>query len=245
MAMTDTIQPLITALGVFAALSYLKSGKHEAIRYALILIPATFLLYLLKSPHFSSRSSYNLYLHLIHHVPVILFLLGYYMIKCPWRRIIPAIGMCYTVVTLGKNILNFILQFVLPAEGETAYYPALYLFSPLADICFAWLFVWLAARKHGIKKSVGFLTAAAILSCGAYLSTYINYLDYYFLIHSYTSLSIISICQIVVHIIVFTLVMHYTLQVSAKRSVFFGILNSLPSILFFIYAHTMLRTEFL
>ncbi len=240
-----TIQLLITALGVFTALLYLKAGKRDAIRYALILISATFLLYLLKDPTFSTENSYHLYRHLIYHVPVIIFLLGYYMIKSPWRRAIMAIGACTTVVTVGNTILNFILHFSQAAEGEACTYPALYLLSPIGDILFMWLFVWLAARKHSIRKRDGFLTAAAILSCASYLSTYIGYLDSYFLLHSYISLPIISICQIVVYIIVFTLMMHYTLQVSTKRSVFFGILNSLPSILFFIYAHTMLKTEFL
>ena len=90
--------------GMLAALCWLKRGRNEYIRYAMILLPYGALLYMMTEMHLWSATGHFLQRHLIFSAPVLLFLLGRYMLKCDWKRALLSSGIYAVDSSYGEYI---------------------------------------------------------------------------------------------------------------------------------------------
>ncbi len=150
--------------GMLAALCWLKRGRNEYIRYAMILLPYGALLYMMTEMHLWSATGHFLQRHLIFSAPVLLFLLGRYMLKCDWKRALLGCGI-YKVISIA------LLALCAPFNDDPAFVCRVLFTNSVCDILFAWLLVWLCVRHTGLSGKEALLTAACITACSDCIST--------------------------------------------------------------------------
>lgn len=146
---------IVSLAGIFAALLWLNPGKSAAIRYAMILVPAGVLYTILTRE--SQGWQYMVLTHVNYSALAILFLLGVYMLKCPWRRVVLSFGI-YSLVCTGLGIgIQFLdlAQYQESALGIVA--------NESFEYAYAWLFVWMCSRKSEQGGAWSTLLAAGAL----------------------------------------------------------------------------------
>jgi hypothetical protein len=119
---------LVYLVGVFAALLWLRPGRREAIRYAMILLSAGVLYALLMQE--AAGWQYQVLLHVKHSVSLILFLLGVYMLN-PMTPLIELFrsaylgSTCYYLnyywLSIAMTLLVFVLGVILFSRVEKTF----------------------------------------------------------------------------------------------------------------------------
>lgn len=202
--------------GMFAALLWLRPGKRETARYATILLASGALYALAMMDAIGWR--YYVLQHVRYSAPVMLYLMGVYMLKCPWRRVILSLGiysLLCTAVGIVQVFRDMYPNILLPSE---------YSRDIIIDYAYVWLFIWLCARKceRGGKWT-------ALLAVGAYytLSGVVMMNLRNGLVLGDTG----SWLRIVVDALGFFFVLYWVLQQTRKRSIITTLLFALPPVL--------------
>ena len=205
---------LLSLVGIFAALLWLRPGKHEAARYAMILVPAGALYVLLMQDALAFQ---HLVLVLVKHsVAVLLYLLGVYMLKCPWRRVILSFGIYSLVCSIaGLFIAAFDVQdvsFVLRLARNVIF-----------DYAWIWLFIWLCSRKSEMGGKL-----SSLLAVGVYLT--LHGLFFSNLKAVVAMGDMIVYVNIIIKLLCFLFVLRYVLQQGWKRSLITSALYITPMV---------------
>lgn len=199
---------------MFAALLWLRPGKHEAARYAMILVPAGALYVLLMQDALAFQ--HQALVLVKHSVAVLLYLLGVYMLKCPWRRVILSFGIYSLVCSIaGLFIAAFDVQdvsFVLRLAGNVIF-----------DYAWIWLFIWLCSRKSEMGGKL-----SSLLAVGAYLT--LHGLFFSNLKASVAMGDMIVYVNIIITLLCFLFVLRYVLQQGWKRSLITSALYITPMV---------------
>lgn len=206
---------LVYLVGGFAALLWLRPGRREAIRYAMILLSAGVLYALLMQE--AAGWQYQVLLHVKHSVSLILFLLGVYMLKCPWRQVVLSLGV-FSLVASGIGIALACIDL-----GGYDYSVAGIIETVCLDYAYVWLFIWLCARKSGNGgKWTALLAAGAFYSVGGMatgnlraalaLGNYVPWL------------------HVVVNALSLFFVLYWVLQQTRRRSIVTTVLYILPAV---------------
>lgn len=210
--------------GMLAALCWLKRGRNEYIRYAMILLPYGALLYMMTEMHLWSATGHFLQRHLIFSAPVLLFLLGRYMLKCDWKRALLSSG----IYAVGLVVMHILCA---PFKDEPSLFWKELLMDSALDILFTWLLVWLCARPYGISAWTGFLTAACVKACRDCLSANFRPVCTSLLSGLYIDMALELILAAGLLVIfctaIFSCIMRYVHNVSWTRSLCFGAIPSL------------------
>ena len=205
---------LLRLVGIFAALLWLRPGKHEAARYAMILVPAGALYVLLMQDALAFQ--HQALVLVKHSVAVLLYLLGVYMLKCPWRRVILSFGIYSLVCSIaGLFIAAFDVQdvsFVLRLARKVIF-----------DYAWIWLFIWLCSRKSEMGGNL-----SSLLAVGAYLTLH----DLFFsnLTAAVAMVDMIAYVNIIITLLCFLFVLRYVLQQGWKRSLITSALYITPMV---------------
>ena len=199
---------------MFAALLWLRPGKHEAARYAMILVPAGALYVLLMQDALAFQ---HLALVLVKHsVAVLLYLLGVYMLKCPWRRVILSFGIYSLVCSIaGLFIAAFDVQdvsFVLRLAGNVFF-----------DYAWIWLFIWLCSRKSEMGGKLN-----SLLAVGAYLTLHGLFFSNLRAVVAMGDMIVYD--NIIIKLLCFLFVLRYVLQQGWKRSLITSALYITPMV---------------
>ena len=214
---------LLSLVGIFAALLWLRPGKHEAARYAMILVPAGALYVLLMQDALAFQ---HLALVLVKHsVAVLLYLLGVYMLKCPWRRVILSFGIYSLVCSIaGLIIAAFDVQdvsFVLRLARNVIF-----------DYAWIWLFIWLCSRKSEMGGKL-----SSLLAVGAYLTLHGLFFSNLKATVAmgdmivYVTMGDMSVyVNIIIKLLCFLFVLRYVLQQGWKRSLITSALYITPMV---------------
>ena len=211
----DLCQMMYTSLmlvSMFVALLWLSPGKRQAARYGMILVPYGGLLYLF---HAAAQEmgvvGYCLREHLPASAALLVFLLGVFMLKCPWKRALQSCGV-YALVHASLCVL-----YALYNHGPSE---ELLLGAP-GQILMTWLFVWLCARPLSAKQ--GLLSAATIEACeGLVISNVLRYIPVLFGLGLEASIVLGTILRMMIWMLAFALVMHHLHGKSWKRSIAFS-----------------------
>jgi hypothetical protein len=211
----DLCQMMYTSLmlvSMFVALYWLKPGKREAARYGMILVPYGGLLYLI---YLATQEMGVVGYYLREHLPcsaaLLVFLLGVFMLKCPWKRALQSCGV-YALVHAPLFVL-----YVLYIRGASE---ELLLGAP-GQILMTWLFVWLCARPLSAKQ--GLLSAATIEACeGLVISNVMRYIPVLFGLGLEASIVVGTILRMMIWMLAFALVMHHLHGKSWYRSIAFS-----------------------
>lgn len=199
---------------MFAALLWLRPGKHEAARYAMILVPAGALYVLLMQDALAFQ--HQALVLVKHSVAVLLYLLGVYMLKCPWRCVILSFGIYSLVCSIaGLFIAAFDVQdvsFVLRLAGNVIF-----------DYAWIWLFIWLCSRKSEMGGKL-----SSLLAVGAYLT--LHGLFFSNLKASVAMGDMIVYVNIIITLLCFLFVLRYVLQQGWKRSLITSALYITPMV---------------
>ena len=131
--------------GMLAAMCWLKRGRNEYIRYAMILLPYGALLYMMTEMHLWSAAGHFLQRHLLCSSPVLLFLLGHFMLKCGWKRSLLSSGV-YAIVYI------FLFALCAPFKDDPVYVWKVLIADSVCDILFIWLLVWLCVRPSRTNR---------------------------------------------------------------------------------------------
>lgn len=207
---------IVCLAGMFGALLWLRPGKSEAARYAVILLAVGALYALAMMDALGWR--YYVLQHVRYSAPVILYLLGAYMLKCPWRRVVLSFGiysLLCTAVGIVQVFRDMYPDILLPSE---------YSRDVIIDYAYVWLFIWLCARKSG---KAGKWTA--LLAAGAYYT-----LSGVVMANLRNGLVLGewgSWLRIVVNLLSFIFMLYWVLQQTRKRSVITTVLFILPTVL--------------
>ena len=205
---------LVSLVGIFAALLWLRPGKHEAARYAMILVPAGALYVLLMQDALAFQ---HLALVLVKHsVAVLLYLLGVYMLKCPWRRVILSFGIYSLVCSIaGLFIAAFDVQdvsFVLRLARNVIF-----------DYAWIWLFIWLCSRKSEMGGEL-----SSLLAVGAYLTLHGLFFSNLRAVVAMGDMIVYD--NIIIKLLCFLFVLRYVLQQGWKRSLITSALYITPMV---------------
>ncbi len=210
----NEVEFLLSLVGMFAALLWLRPGKHEAARYAMILVPAGALYVLLMQDALAFQ--HQALVLVKHSVAVLLYLLGVYMLKCPWRRVILSFGIYSLVCSIaGLFIAAFDVQdvsFVLRLAGNVIF-----------DYAWIWLFIWLCSRKSEMGGKL-----SSLLAVGAYLT--LHGLFFSNLKASVAMGDMIVYVNIIITLLCFLFVLRYVLQQGWKRSLITSALYITPMV---------------
>ena len=212
----DLCQMMYTSLmlvSMFVALLWLRPGKRQAARYGMILVPYGGLLYLF---HAAAQEmgvvGYCLREHLPASAALLVFLLGVFMLKCPWKRALQSCGV-YALVHASLCVL-----YALYNHGPSE---ELLLGAP-GQILMTWLFVWLCARPLSAKQ--GLLSAATIEACeGLVISNVLRYIPVLFGLGLEASIVLGTILRMMIWMLAFALIMHHLHGKSWKRSIAFSL----------------------
>ncbi|MBR5195673.1 MAG: hypothetical protein IKW48_05975 [Akkermansia sp.] len=211
----DLCQMMYTSLmlvSMFVALLWLKPGKREAARYGMILVPYGGLLYLI---YLATQEMGVVGYYLREHLPcsaaLLVYLLGLFMLKCPWKRALQSCGV-YALVHAPLFVLyvlyihGFSVELLLGAPGQ---------------ILMIWLFVWLCARHLSAKQ--GLLSAATIEACeGLVIANVVRYIPVLFGLGLEATIVVGTILKMLIWMLAFALVMHHLHGKSWKRSIAFS-----------------------
>lgn len=205
---------LLSLVGIFAALLWLRPGKHEAARYAMILVPAGALYVLLMQDALAFQ---HLALVLVKHsAAVLLYLLGVYMLKCPWRRVILSFGIYSLVCSIaGLFIAAFDVQdvsFVLRLARNVIF-----------DYAWIWLFIWFCSRKSEMGGEL-----SSLLAVGAYLTLHGLFFSNLRAVVAMGDMIVYD--NIIIKLLCFLFVLRYVLQQGWKRSLITSALYITPMV---------------
>lgn len=154
----NCIELAFSLLGVFAALLWLKPGRRHAARYAMIVLPFSGLCFIL----YQNPGEYGRFVlaHLAAIMPLITFLLGKYMLRCPWREVFLSLGV-YAIISQLTSFAYMAHNMQAPESG----WPELvFPLSFYIEVLWAWSFILLFTRKDdSIRPVARIYTAAALL----------------------------------------------------------------------------------
>lgn len=208
--------------GMFAALLWLRPGWREAVRYAMILLPAGGLITLLDTFADIGMAWCFVLLHLLFSGALLVFLLGRYMLKCGWKQSLYAGG----VYWFARGICSLL---VVPCFLDMSGTLWLALLGALVEVLYIWFFVWLATRHSGISRKVGLLSSAAIVACTTLIT--VNLGLYAPRLSAWSSLNELNWIMIVYplfplacSLLSFALVMRFVHGLSWKRAFAFALL---------------------
>ena len=198
---------------MFVALYWLKPGKREAARYGMILVPYGGLLCLF---HIAAQemgiAGYYLRHHLLCSAVLLVFLLGVFMLRCHWKRVLLSCGV-YALVHAPLYVLSILYI------NDFSVDLLLQLFSGApGQILLTWFFVWLCARTLSAKQ--GLLTACSIEACqGLVSSNVLGYIPLLFGLDEMSTIVLGCYLNLIIWMLVFVLIMHYLHEKSWLRSV--------------------------
>ena len=221
---TGLIISICCMLGsMFAALCWLKHGRNEYIRYAMILLPYGALLYMMTEMHLWSATGHFLQHHLLCSAPVLLFLLGRFMLKCGWKRSLLSCGV-YAIVYI------FLFALCAPFKDDPVYVWKVLIADSVCDILFIWLLVWLCVRPTGVSPKDSLLTAACVSAFSDCISVNIApYIKEFILggdLPGGLDLIVAAGWPIFLCGIVFACIVHFIHAQSWKRALCFGLFPS-------------------
>lgn len=209
----NEVEFLLSLAGIFASLLWLRPGKREAARCAMILVPAGALYVLLMQEVMVWQ--YQLLLHVKYSVAGLLYLLGVYMLKCPWRKVVLSFGI-YSLVCSAAGIV--IAAFDMPEV------PLVRLTRNLIfEYAWIWLFIWLCSRKSEMGGKL-----SSLLAVGAYLT--LHGLFFSNLKASVAMGDMIVYVNIIITLLCFLFVLRYVLQQGWKRSLITSALYITPMV---------------
>lgn len=166
---------IFSLLGGFAALLWLKPGKHEAIRYALITLTFGGLCYILNSKAVEDIPNFITYIEWA--IPLLLFLLGAKMLACPWRRAVLSLGVYALVAWLDRFFAIFQYDF----SGSHLLVELLAPFQAYIEVLWLLLFIYWCTRKDSnIRPSERLFAAAAFTLIYGYITLLYRYVTYLF-----------------------------------------------------------------
>lgn len=198
---------------MFVALYWLKPGKREAARYGMILVPYGGLLCLF---HIAAQemgfAGYCLRHHLLCSAVLLVFLLGVFMLRCHWKRVLLSCGV-YALVHAPLYVLSILYI------NDFSVDLLLLLFNGApGQILMTWFFVWLCARTLSAKQ--GLLTACSIEACqGLVSSNVLGYIPLLFGLDEMSTIVLGCYLNLIIWMLVFVLIMHYLHEKSWLRSV--------------------------
>ncbi len=205
----------VSLAGIFAALLWLRPGKHEAARYAMILLPAGALYTLLVQD--TQGWQYRVLFHVSQSLVLLLYLLGAYMLKCPWRRVILSCGIYSLVCSVAGLFIAALdvqdVSFVLRLAGNVIF-----------DYAWIWLFIWLCSRKSEMGgKWISLLAVGAYLTLRGLIFSNLK---------AVVSMGDLIVCvDIIIALLCFFFVLRNVLQQSLKLSLITSALYITPTVL--------------
>lgn len=210
------IYAVIMLVSMFVALYWLKPGKREAARYGMILVPYGGLLYLI---YLATQEMGVVGYYLGEHLPcsaaLLVYLLGLFMLKCPWQRTLRSCGV-YALVHAPLFVL-----YVLYIHGFSVELLLQLFQGAPGQILMTWLFVWLCVRPLSAKQ--GLLAAAIIEACQSLvISNVARYIPLLFGLGMLDSIVLVASLNVIIWMLAFVLVMHYLQEKSWKRSIAFS-----------------------
>ena len=216
----------VSLVGIFAALLWLRPGKREAARYAMILVPAGALYVLLMQEVMGWQ--YQLLLHVKYSVAGLLYLLGVYMLKCPWRQVVLSFGI-YSLVcsAAGIVIAAFDMPEVLLLVRLTR--------NLIFEYAWIWLFIWLCTRKSEMGGKW-----VSLLAVGSYLTLHGLVFSNIRAAGALGDVDLIVCVNIIISLLALLFVLRYVLQQGWKRSLVTSFLYTTPMAL----AHILLWYSF-
>lgn len=155
----QTIELAFSLLGAFAALLWLRPGKQQATRYAIIVLSFAGLCAILHQ----NPGEYGIAIlqHLVYIMPLFVFLLGKYMLSSTKRRAFLALGVYALVKSLGA-LAHIPLNMLSDCPVSLALLTGVDFYLTLV---WAWLFIWLCTRKDAaISRSDRIYVAAAVMT---------------------------------------------------------------------------------
>lgn len=205
---------LFSLLGAFAALLWLRPGKREAARYALIVLTFGALCYLLSDK--AQPPIPRLPVYITMAMPVLVFLLGMYMLRCPWRRVVLSLGI-YVLVSALSNLTNLIYS---AQYDRLSRVDILLGFNTYLEVLWIWLFVRLGTRKSAGIRATDCLLAAAAYACIARLMLQLcNYLVPYLALAMEPRAAMLGIAG-AVYLLCLGGMLRYVLRQPWKRSLY-------------------------
>ena len=232
---------LITVLSLFIALCWLKPGKREAALYAKFVLPYGALLLLFYLFKESGPLAYELLNLFSYFAYILIFLLGFYVMKCSWKRALLAAG----VYLLVRYVFFILAGFFVCYDTQQLLFSTA---SNLLSVLFTGLLVWLCARKFGVtaKNAIvlaGTIEAVTFCVCGilwglahcGYILVFADdlaagYAPYFYYRILFSSLYVVS----------FALCMRYVQGIAQKRAWAFASVLLIGPIL-----HTILHMRML
>ncbi|MDO5465144.1 MAG: ankyrin repeat domain-containing protein [Akkermansia sp.] len=147
----DIINLTFSLLGAFAALLWLRPGKQQAIRYAVIMLSFAGLCAILyQNP---GEFGFDLLHYLPHAILLFVFLLGRYMLGTPWRRAFLSLGVYALVAELGVLVRVALGEHIYPIP-----------FGFYLTLAWVWFTIFLCTRKDSsIGRTERIFAAAATL----------------------------------------------------------------------------------
>ena len=213
---------LLSLAGIFAALLWLRPGKREAARYAMILVPAGALYVLLMQEAMGWQ--YQMLLHVKYSVVGLLYLLGVYMLKCPWRRVLLSFGI-YSLVCSAAGLV--IAAFDVPEVPLLVRLTRNLIF----EYAWIWLFIWLCTRKSEMGGKW-----ISLLAVGSYLTLHGLVFSNIRAAGALGDVDLIVYVNIIISLLGLLLVLRYVMQQGWKRSLITSFLYITPTAL----AHILL-----
>lgn len=205
---------LFSLLGAFAALLWLRPGKREAARYALIVLCFGALCYLLSDK--AQPPIPRLPVYITMAMPVAVFLLGVCMLRCPWRRVVLSLGI-YVLVSALANLTNLLYA---GQPDRFCHVDILLSFSTYLEVLWIWLFVRLGTRKSAGIRATDCLLAAAAYACIARLVLQLcNYLVPYLALAMEPRAAMLGIAG-AVYLLCLGGMLRYVLRQPWKRSLY-------------------------
>ena len=203
---------LFSLLGAFATLLWLRPGKRAAARYALIVLTFGALCYLLGDK--AQPPIPRLPVYITMAMPVLVFLLGMYMLRCPWRRVVLSLGIYVPIAALAS-----LANPVYPGQqDELRAVDLLFSFSTYLEVLWIWLFVRLGTRKSAGIRATDCLLAAAAYACIARLMLQLcNYLVPYLALAMEPRAAVLGIAG-AVYLLCLGGMLRYVLRQPWKRS---------------------------
>lgn len=156
---SDLIDLAFSLLGVFAALLWMKPGRSAALRYAFIVLPFAGICYL--AYLHPGEYGNSVLRHLPILMPLFVFLLGKYMLRLPWRRVVLSLGV-YALVSGLETFADMLFRAEMEAWG---WRDVLFGLGFYISTVWAWGFIRLCTRKTAdIRTPDRLFTAAALLT---------------------------------------------------------------------------------
>ena len=204
METTALIDFAFSLFGAFVALLWLKPGRRAAARYATILLAFGGLSYVLF--FVQGHVERAVWPYLPHVVMPGLLLLGRYMLRCSWQRVILALGF-YALVRWLSLFCHLCGSSMLPSLG---WFDVVLLLHMYVTVLWLWLFIWFCTRRaEGLRhceRLFAAASAAGICECMAF-----------FLLPSHGGL-LTTLGSMTLILLSFAAVLHYVLKQAWRRT---------------------------